>query len=280
MPTETGRPGPGSISWQIAAERLAILGWGRAILMQLAHPLVAAGVAQHGTFDSSRRAPFLRLHGTVQTMLDLTFGPEERASAAAARVNRIHDDVSGELGSATGRWAATTRYSAHDPRLLAWVHTTLVDSTILVYERLVRPLSPEEADTYCRDARHVSARLGLDVEALPSSAAALREHVQTRLASGEIAVGADARHLAAGILTPPFRIAYWPAYRLHALLTVGLLPPSLRQEYGLEWRDRDERALDRWCARARMLRSFLPRSLATWAPARRLNGPPKNAARM
>jgi uncharacterized protein (DUF2236 family) len=273
MPTETGHPGPGSISWRIAAERLAILGWGRAILMQFAHPLVAAGVAQHGTFGSSRRAPFLRLHGTVQTMLDLTFGSEECAHAAANRVNRIHDDVSGELGSATGRWAASTRYSAHDPQLLAWVHTTLVDSTILVYERLVRPLGPAEADTFCRDARHSSARLGLNVEDLPATLAALRADLQTRLESGEIVVGDDARRLAAGILTPPFRFAYWPAYRLHALLTVGLLPPAIRQEYGLEWGDRDQRALDRWCTLTRTLRTWLPRSLATWAPSQRLTGP-------
>jgi uncharacterized protein (DUF2236 family) len=44
---------------RVASEQVVLLGGGRALLLEVAHPLVAAGVAQHSDF---RRDPAL-LHG-------------------------------------------------------------------------------------------------------------------------------------------------------------------------------------------------------------------------
>ena len=55
------RPGPGSISWEINREMIAVAGWGRAILMQLAHPLIAAGVYDHSSFRANPRTAVARL---------------------------------------------------------------------------------------------------------------------------------------------------------------------------------------------------------------------------
>src|SRR5688500_506617 len=91
------RPSPGGITWTIAGERLALLAWPRAILLQLAHPLVAAGVAEHSGFRSSPFAPFARLHATVGAMRRLTFGSDEEAAAVVRRILGVHDRVNGTL---------------------------------------------------------------------------------------------------------------------------------------------------------------------------------------
>jgi uncharacterized protein (DUF2236 family) len=146
------RPGPGSVSWKVNREIVVVAGWGRAILLQLAHPLIAAGVADHSSFRVSLMTGLKRLSSTVGAMLSLTFGTDEEAISAAAGINGIHDRVSGRLDERVGEFDAGGRYSAHDPELLRWVHATLLDSTFLVYELVVGPLTAEERDRYCGEA--------------------------------------------------------------------------------------------------------------------------------
>ena len=74
-----------TISWRINAERFVLLGWGRAILLQFAHPLVAAGVAEHSSFRESGAAAVRRLHLTVKAMLALAFGDAPRRAAQNAK---------------------------------------------------------------------------------------------------------------------------------------------------------------------------------------------------
>ena len=66
----------GMVSQRVNAERVMLLAWPRAILLQVAHPLVAAGVAAHSSFADGGFAAVHRLWQTVQAMLALTFGDE------------------------------------------------------------------------------------------------------------------------------------------------------------------------------------------------------------
>ncbi len=91
------RAGADSITWRINREMIVVAGWGRAILLQLAHPAVAAGVHGHSSFRGSLRASFHRLHSTVGAMLSLTFGDTEQMVTAAAGINAIHDRVRGRV---------------------------------------------------------------------------------------------------------------------------------------------------------------------------------------
>ena len=148
----TTRSGPESVSWKVNREIVVVAGWGRAILLQLAHPLVAAGVDGHSTFRGSLTASFGRLWSTVGAMVSLTFGDEEEAISAAAGINVIHDRVSGRLNTPAGAFPAGEPYSAHDAELLRWVHATVVGSSLLTYELLVGPLTLGERDRYCVEA--------------------------------------------------------------------------------------------------------------------------------
>jgi len=264
---ETPRPGPGSVSWRINREIIVVAGWGRAILLQLAHPAVAAGVHDHSSFRGSLRASVRRMRSTVRAMLSITFGDAERMVAAAAGINAIHDRVRG------------CGYSAHDPDLQCWVHATLLDSTLNSYERLVRPLTAQERDRYCAEAAIMEPLMGIPHGMLPRTSAELAAYVRDMLAGDRIAVTDTGRALATAVLSPPnWRLA-WPAFRPLQLMTIGSLPPSIRRAYGFRWRPREERALARWTAAIRTSRRLLPRAGREWPIARATPARPADRGR-
>ena len=258
------RPGPGSVTWKINREIVVAAGWGRAILLQLAHPAVAAGVHDHSSFRGSLRASFRRLHSTVGSMLSLTFGDTDEMISAAAAINTIHDRVRGRVDHGNG-----APYSAHDPELQRWVHATLLESVPLVYEQLVGPLTIGERDQYCVEAAIMEPLLGMPPELLPRNTAQLATYMRIMLAGESIVVSDTSRALARAVLYPPHWHAVWPAFRPMQLLTIGLLPPTIRQAYGFEWGGRDVRALARWTTTLRASLRVLPPLVRQWPAARR-----------
>ncbi len=266
------RSGAGSVSWKINREIIVVAGWGRAILLQLAHPLVAAGVDAHSSFRGSLRASFARFCGTVGAMLSLTFGDEEEAISTAARVNVIHDRVSGRLGTPAGTFPAGASYSAHDAELLRWVHATLLDSIPLTYELLVGPLAAEEKERYCVEAAVMEPLLDIPAGLLPREMTDLDAYMRDVLGSGRIAITDGSRALARAILFPPRWRLLWPAFRPVQLITIGLLPAGLREAYGFRWTARDARSLARWTAFLKLVLRLMPASVRQWPSARRRPG--------
>lgn len=257
------------VSRRINAERIVLLGWLRALLLQLAHPLIAAGVAEHSSFRGSTRAGLTRLQQTIDAMLALTFGAPDAREAALDTIRTIHRRVHGSLRSSAGRFKEGTRYSAEDPELLQWVHATLVESIVLTYERLVAPLSPAERDRYCADSAEVAIALGADPETVPRAWSTLRAYIDRVYNAGDIAVGEDARVLASALLSPVrnrcIQALIAPAL---SVMAAGQLPASVRRQYQLAWNRRRGRLFALivtvlWC-----LRRVTPRRVAWWKIAR------------
>jgi uncharacterized protein (DUF2236 family) len=258
------RAGPDSISWQVNRELVAVAGWGRAILMQLAHPSVSAGVHDHTTFRGSLWSGFRRLHSTIGAMLAITFGDTEQMIAAAAGINAIHDRVRGRVAG-----SPQDTYSAHDPELQRWVHATLLQSIPMTYDLLVRPLTPGERDRYCAETTIMEPLLGMPRGWLPRTSAELDGYIEEMLTSGRLVVTDSSRALARAVLYPPQWQLAWPAFRAMALLSIGTLPPSLRDAYGFPWRERDARAVKRWTWLLRTSLRLLPSFARHWPVARR-----------
>jgi len=255
-------------AWRLNAERIVLFGWTRAILLQLAHPLIAAAVSQHGSFRRGRLQPVLRLRHTVRAMQSLTFGSEARRTETIKRINALHRTINGTLDEEIGPFRRGTRYSAEDPALLLWVHATLVESVPLAYERFVGPMTDAERDRYCDEAAWMVEALGGTDRPIPRTAAAVRQYIDEMYASGHIVVSATARELARGVLQPPFAWTAWPATRVNWLFAVGLLPAHLQAQYGFTWTTRDEQALRRWTRVLSALRRLIPDALATWRQSR------------
>jgi len=252
----------------VQREIVLLLAWGPAILLQLAHPLVARGVADHSVFRSERWGRTRRFHRTLQAMLRIAFGSELEAGRAFARINAIHDRVHGALPEAAGAFPAGTAYSAHDPALLAWVHATLLDMNLRVYERFVGALRPEDKDRYCVEASGIEQHLGIPAGRLPRSAGELGRYVDTMLASGELCLTDAARTLARAIVYPEAPRLAGPAVALMRLTTIGLLPPTIRAGYGFTWSARQETMLRGWAGLVRTLLPLTPSVLRHWPGAR------------
>ena len=261
------RAGPGSITWKINRERIAVGGWGRAILLQLAHPAIAAALEDHSSFRGSLFAGFRRMNSTVAAMLAITFGEPEEMIAAATRINMIHDRIRGRVPPSRGGTGEV--YSAHDADLQRWVHATLLESIPLTYEALVGPLTPRERDQYCVEATIMEPLLGMPAGSLPREIAQVDAYMKEMLSGGRLVITDTSRALARAVLFPPRWYLMWPAFRALQLLTIGSLPPSIREAYGFEWRARDARAFARWASMLRTALPLVPPFARYWGVARR-----------
>jgi uncharacterized protein (DUF2236 family) len=262
--------GPRSVAWKINREVVVLLGWAPAILMQFAHPLVAAAVSTHSAFADAPGARLRRLRSTLGAMLALTFGTRAEVLAAAGGIRSVHDRVHGRLEAAAGPFPAGTPYSAHDPHLLRWVHATLLDVLPRAYELYVGPLSAEEKERYCREATGLGPLLGAPEGFFPASPTELRAYMDGMRASGQIVVTPAARSLARELLFPPLPRLAEPGLWLSRLPAIGLLPPSIRRQYGFRWGTRHAALLRLSAATARRARALAPPPLRDWPAARRV----------
>ena len=260
---------PAKVARRVNGEAVVLLGWGRAILLQLAHPLVAAGVAEHSGFGGGPLNYVRRTHRTVGAMLALTFGSPEEMRDRANRINAIHRRVHGVLREPTRHFAVGTPYSATDPDLLRWVHATIVESQLRAYELFVGPLTDDERDQYCAKAAEVAPLLSIPRDFLPTDAGALDRYLDAMYRSPAIEVTASARRLGRAL---PISTGRQNDRAGHGDRPSGdnrLLPADIRAAYGFSWDDRRQRKFRRLATATRRVRRVLPPVLREWPAARR-----------
>jgi uncharacterized protein (DUF2236 family) len=273
-PESHGLYGPDSEAWRLNREAMLLLGAGpRALLLQLAHPLVAAGVDEHSDF---RADPWRRLQGTLRSYLTIVYGTATAARAEIRRLNGLHRSIAG------------AGYTARDPDLSLWVHATLVDTTIAAYDAWLEPLSRDQRTRYYAETMPIGRAFGVPSDLLPPDLDAFEAYVSSMLSpDGPVRVSPVARDLAHAVLHPPLgpvmpALAAVPA-RLYAWTlwpSIGLLPASVREDYGFRWGPL-ERAVSGWLlAGWRAWRPLLPvefrqMSQATAADRRVAEQPPR-----
>lgn len=236
--------------------------------MQVAHPLIAAGVYEHSSFRATPWAAASRLHSTIRAMLALSFGTDAEREHALHGIRLIHTRVNGQLREAVGVFPAGAAYSAEDPALVLWVHLTLLESIPLAYELFVGPVSPQERDSYCAESAWVATALGARPADVPVTWAHASDQLSRMYASGVLCVGSQASELAVAVLAPRFSRMLPPLSSWNRRVAVGLLPADIRRQYNLTWCDADQRRFDRTVRRLRRLRQSLPDFVALWPEAR------------
>jgi uncharacterized protein (DUF2236 family) len=256
---DAGLFGPASVTWVLAREPFLLVGGGRALLMQVANPLVAQGVVDHSGYEHD---PFGRLVRTVRWLVAVTFGTTAEARAASRRVRDVHRGVRGELAAENGGdpLPAGTPYTAQDPDLSRWVLATIVESMLATYGALVGTLPRGDADRFVREWRAVAPLVGVRASHTWNSAEALRDYVQAEVA--RLRPAPASREAARVVLRPPLPTrALRPATAWLAFLTTGLLPPELRSAYGLRWTRAHSAAHRTTCTSMRQVHRVLPRRL-------------------
>jgi uncharacterized protein (DUF2236 family) len=208
------------------------LGGGPAVLLQVAHPLVAAGVVQHSDY---RRDLWQRLGRTLRALYLITYGSKAEADGAAEAVRIVHSRVRGTTSEQLGRFPPGTPYSASDPELMLWVHATLVQASLVVFRRFVQRLSDDEQERYYEEMSLVAQLFGAPASILPRTLSDFREYFAAQITSETVTVTPPAREVAEVILRAPLPAPLRVLVPAHRLATAGLLPPRLRAEYGLSW---------------------------------------------
>lgn len=258
--------GPGSMMWRMAREAALLAGGGRAVLLQIAHPLVAAGVAEHSGFQADTLG---RLQRTLDTMLTIVFGDRAEALAALRRLHHVHLAVKGALTQPVGGYHGGLAYSAQDPELKLWVHATLMDTNSLIYERFVGPLSQAEKLRGYEESKALARYMGIPDAIIPPTLDQFNAYMQSMLDGDQLVVDDTTRALAHDVFHPSVwfgpRLAAW----VLGLMTPGFLPPRLRAAYGMPWGPRRQAALDLLSLAVRRALPLTPSLLRYMPQARR-----------
>lgn len=259
--------GPASQMWRVNREAVLLGAGPAALLLQLAHPLVAEGVAAHSSYPHDAWG---RLARTLRTTMDMVFGDGPRAERAVRRLNGVHSRVRGPVLDAEARTATQTdSYRAMDPVLLLWVQSTLVVLSVRAYEAWVGPLDDAAREGLWQEARDVGVRLGIPLRVSPSSWPSLLRWFEEQLGpDGPIVVTDTARALAPAIIRPP--IPWLPSALVgaSALPGLALLPESIRDGYGIRWSVPKRRLSTGLSLGLRMWVTVMPRNLRSMPQAR------------
>lgn len=238
---------PHSLAFErYAADGALVLGGGAAILLQIADPVVGAGVSAHSAFADD---PMRRLRHTLTYVYAIGLGSDEQARLAARFVDRAHAGVPG----------------AADPARQLWVASTLYRLGVDVHVLLGRPLPDALADEILAASATLGTALQLPADAWPRDRVAFDAYWADAVAALEVTD--DARAVARDLLHPR-HVPLWvkAGMPLARTITAGMLPPSVRDAYGLV---HDERRFRRAVRLARIVARIAPRRLRE-LPARRL----------
>lgn len=246
--------GPGSITWHVNRESAVFLGAGRAALLQLAHPWVAAALAQHSNLLNDAIG---RFHSTFHVLYTMQFGTRGQATEASKQLYRLHTGIRGELPSGE-------HYEANEIAALRWVYATLVESAIMAYEFVLPPLTLSELGQYYEESKRMAALFGISPEALPRDWPGFQQYTVNMFDSPQLCVDAGALALGRSVMSGAgtwLRPPHW-----YGALTSYWMPRRLRTAFALPFGAREEEAV-KWAGR------WLPRLYASLPGVLRYVGP-------
>ena len=227
--------GPDSLTWRIDREALIFLGAGRALLLQLAHPWVAAAIIDH---SRTLGDPIGRFHRTFAVVFTMVFGTVDQALSAARGLHRRHAAIHGRLPITIGPFRVGSPYRANDLAALRWVYATLIETALMAHDLVLPPLTGEERARYYAESHLFAALFGIPRATLPADWGAFIAYAEMMQESNVLTVSPAAREIAgqifsgAGIwLRPP---------RWYRAVTASMLPPRLREAFGLSDADRSQ----------------------------------------
>ena len=154
--------GPKSVAWRVHGDVTTMMVGGiAALLLQMLHPAVLAGVWDHSNF---RNDSLGRLRRTARFIALTTYGSRDEAEAAMKKVREIHRHVRGTMPNGKS-------YAADDPSLLLWVHASESISFLNAWIKYAQPaMRLADQDRYFAEVAAVAR--GLGAIAVPTTRAA------------------------------------------------------------------------------------------------------------
>ena len=255
------------ITWRISGDARIFGSSGYALLLQVTHPSVGAGVSQHSNFKED---PWGRLLRTLDYTSSVVYGGPELAWEVGRRVREMHKRIKGVRPDGE-------RYHALEPAPYAWVHATLAESIVRAHNLFCRPaLQPEQTDQFWAEWRRMGRLIGVRYEDLPETWSGLLDYFD-RMVDQELEDTEAAQDVLTSLFEPTapplpgmrdwvWRVVSWPSTKAGSHATLGMLPPVLRQRLGVEWTASRERRFRAMAAATRRARPLMPPQARSFGP--------------
>lgn len=262
--TSSVRPiGPGSATWRWGVDWRAVLASRAILLLEVAHPVVGAGVMDHSEFLSDRWSRITRTLASVRRING--FHGSEAAVAEGLRLREIHRDISGT--DARGR-----RYHALNADAYLWVHATGYAGPAQVRRLFDGRVDDEREEALFREWRDLAGVLRIPERVVPRSRTEFWDHYRHTVA--DVLERNDATDLLLELDRHPMPVppklhtpqVVWngfavPLAALLRLTTAGTMPPELRERLSVAWSPARERQFDRAVTAVRALDRVLPEAV-------------------
>jgi len=276
-PTE-GLFGPGSVFWRTQREALMFMGGARAAILQTAHPWIAQGVYDH---SRTKEDPIGRFHRTFVIVFSIVYGSLDQAFAQARAVHRIHARIKGTMPETLGPFPQASDYYANEAHALLWVHATLWETSMTMWELVFPPLSPQDKAQYYEETKRFAACFGVPADLLPPDWESFEAYNHAQWENGLLTIGHAGRdvlgHLFLGRGSGGKRVRALPKSLL--AITAKTLPPMVREQLDMPYGPREERLAERTLARIRRLYPLMPTRLRHVGPYQEAQGRLKGRTR-
>ncbi|PGH18100.1 hypothetical protein AJ79_00728 [Helicocarpus griseus UAMH5409] len=211
---------------KVAREGITMAGGPVAILLQIAHPAVGQGVADHSTFNSRAisRAQYTQMY--IYTMI---FGNEQEKAAVKAWVDGAHARV-----VADGKVA----YNATDPELQLWVATTIYACMVAMYELTHGPLPPAKAERVYQAFSVMGTSLQMPREMWPKDLRAFKVYWKDMI-ENHLRVTPEARGVYKDLFHPTglplwLRTIFVIVRPFLRPIVIEQLPPEIREQFHMK----------------------------------------------
>jgi uncharacterized protein (DUF2236 family) len=212
----------------------------RTLVLQVAHPMVGAAVAEHSVYKTD---PYGRLWRTATSVIRQVFGGY-RTAEEGQRLMQLHQDIKGVDGQ--GR-----RYSAMNPAAYVWVHASLFDAWRVFLRDYGPGLSRDQERQLFDEWRRVGLLIGCQDRLLPRDVPefnAYFDEMLPTLENNEVVQDLLYSSVKAPPLVPQFLMdwASRPLLLLQRSFVAETLPSDLAERFGLSrsrWTDRHEQFL-------------------------------------
>jgi len=242
--------GPESMTWKLYREPSIMLGSMRALLLQIAHPAVAIGVSMYSNYTKDFVG---RAHRTILSMVRLWYGDIPTANNSARRLHHIHSMIRGQMVWETEDETIVNPFCAADPDLLYWVLATIVDTTITLYEKTVRPLSKEEKEQFYEESKITAQLMGITLDEYPETLEAFNLRFNQVVTEGTLRLQKEGKSVTEALFKTPY-----PVRRFTEILADHFLPENGKKIFGFKSNKRFAKIVLRL---ARLINRLIPNDL-------------------
>lgn len=224
--------GPDSMFWKLSAPLApGGMGAGRALLLQTAHPWVTAGIDEHSIV---RYDPMERFRRTFSNIFTMIYGSMPQVLTSASLVHKSHNEIKGKIPYPAGAFHQDSEYRANEINAMIWVHATLWETLVTMYEELEEPLTQAEKDRFYEETKLFAMLFGIPESALPRNWNEFMAYNQSMWYSPQLTVTDNARKLKDDLFTARSVWLIFPLW-IQEVVTAANLPAPIREGYGMEY---------------------------------------------